>query len=475
MHDFRSYLQVLEDRDQVDHIATEVDPRYELAGVMSMVEAAGRAYHFEKVTGAKFPAVGGLYNRLEHLGSALGVAGDAPFTHQAFAALLERAKANPISAIEVATSPVKEVIKHGDDVDLAELPVPSFFERDTGPFITAAIGISRDPETGVQNVGVYRTLILDRNRIVINASSISDLRRIYRHWETTGRAMPIALAIGVAPAMLVAAACKLPPDRCEFDVAGALMGAPLELVACENSDLLVPASAEFIIEATVDPSQRVENLLGEFAGQYGPEDAPVSTVTTITHRHDAMFYSILAGRNAEHNLIGNVAAYDIQRSIAQSLTDTIPAIKRIHVFLTAALGAMAHIVIAIDKTDDAEPRQIIEQAFATQGALFPISKITKRIVVVDDDIDIEDLSDVEWAIWTRVADAEKFMVIPDVESWEMERAAKSDGSGADGSGAGGRSVRIGVDATMDLADVDKLVRPIIPGAAELRREDYLGQ
>ena len=188
------------------------------------------------------------------------------------------------------------------------------------------------------------------------------------------------------------------------------MGVPLELVRCENSDLQVPANAEFIFEGTVDFSQRVENLLGEFAGQYGPEDAPVTTVNTITHRDNALYYTILAGRNAEHNLIGNVAAYGIQRSIAGALTEAIPSIKRIRVFLEPGLGTMCHIVIAIDKTDDAEPRQIIEQAFATHSALFPISTITKRIVVVDDDVDVENLADVEWAIWTRAAAAEKFIL-----------------------------------------------------------------
>ncbi len=468
MHDFRSFLQAMEDRDEVDHINTEVDPHYELAGVMAMVETDGRAYYFSNVTGAKFPVVGGLYNTLERLGIALGFDGDQPFTHKDFDAMLVHAKANPVGATEVTTSPAKEVIRNADKVDLSELPIPDFFGLDTGPFITSAIGISRDPETGIQNIGVYRTLILDRNHFVINASSFSDLRRIYSHWEASGDPMPIALAIGVPPAMLISAACKLPPNQCEFDVAGALMGAPLELIKCENSDLLVPANAEFIIEATVDFSQRVENLLGEFAGQYGPADAPVSTVDTISHRQDAMFYSILAGRNNEHNLIGNVAAYDIQRSIAQAVTDAVPSIKRIHVFLEAALGTMAHIMISIDKTDDAQPRQIIEQAFAARGTLFPISMITKRIVVVDDDIDVEDRSDIEWAIWTRAADATKFIVMPDVASWEMERAAKTNETDSTR-----RSVRIGIDATMDMKDVDKLIRPVTPGAGNLRREEYL--
>ena len=95
--------------------------------------------------------------------------------------------------------------------------------------------------------------------------------------------------------------------------------------------------------------------------------------------------------------------------------------------------------------------------------MFPISRVTKRIIVVDDDIDVHNFSDVEWAIWTRTAAASKFMVIPDVESWELDRAAKE----------GMKSLRIGIDATMDLEDVDKLVRPEIPGADDIELKDYL--
>jgi UbiD family decarboxylase len=121
------------------------------------------------------------------------------------------------------------------------------------------------------------------------------------------------------------------------------------------------------------------------------------------------------------------------------------------------------VVVSIDKTNDDEPRKIIEEALKAGGHIFPVSKITKRIIVVDDDIDVHSMDDVQWAIWNRAAAAEKFMVIPDVESWELERAAK----------AGQRSARIGIDATMDLEDVEKLVRPITPGAKELHIEDYL--
>ncbi|MDP6673833.1 MAG: UbiD family decarboxylase, partial [Gammaproteobacteria bacterium] len=287
--------------------------------------------------------------------------------------------------------------------------------------------------------------------------------RIYSSWEATGETMPIAIALGVPPAMLIGGSCKLPPNMCEFGVAGALAGEPIQLVKCEDSDLLAPADAEIVIEGTVNFSNRVENLLGEFAGQYGPEDAPVTQVNTITHRNDAMFYSIVAGRHPEHNTLGNVAVYGVQRSIAASIREVAPEVIDLEVLLEPAMGTLAHVVVSIDKHSDAQPRDIIERIFAASGNIFPVSKITKRIIVVDDDIDVHDPVDVRWAVWNRAATETKFMVIPGIESWELERAAK----------AGQKSVRIGIDATMDLEDIDKLLRPIIPGIDEINLEDYL--
>lgn len=463
MHDFRSFVRLLEERGGLDRIAREVDPRFEQAAVMQKLDQARRAFLFEQVQGASYPAVGGLLNTLPRFGLALNQQDPENFGDAEFDALLEAAKASPIDPVETGQAVSQEVVLEGDGVDLATLPVPTFFELDTGPFITAAIGITRHPENGIYNVGVYRTLIIGKNRCVINASSMSDLRQHYLAWEASGQPMPIALAIGADPSMLVAAACKLPPNVPEFGVGGALKGSPVELVKCKTNDLLVPASAEFLIEGTVDFSEKVENLLGEFAGQYGPETAPATTVTAITHRHDPLFHTIMAGRNPEHNTLGSVAVYGVQRSIEASLRPVLPQIRQIHVYLEPGLGTLAHVVVSIDKQSDAEPRQIIDEAFKAGGHIFPVSKITKRIIVVDDDIDVNNMDDVQWAIWNRAAAADKFTVIPDVESWELERAAK----------AGQLSARIGIDATMDLEDVDKLVRPITPGATDLRLEDYI--
>jgi UbiD family decarboxylase len=465
MHDFRSLARLLEERGDLVRIRRPVDSKYEVAALMTRLEAAGKAFIFENVRGAKLPLIGGLFNRVERFGTALDVApASRPFSHDDLDRLIEQAKARPITPRTVATGPAAEIIKTGAEVNLHELPVPSFFELDSGPFITAAIGVARNPRTGALNAGFYRTLILGPGIFAINASSLSDLCKFYEHAREHKEEMSIALAIGVDPALLFAAACKLPPTVSEFDVAGGIKGSAIDVMKAQTSDLPVPANAEIIIEGKVDFTRQIENVLGEYAGQYGPESAPVTRVTAITRRRDAMFYSILAGRNPEHNNIGNIATYGIRRDLAARLAALSPAIKGVNVFTEPRLGPMVHIVIAMAKTSDAEPKELIRQAFAAPGSIFPVSRITRRIVVVDPDIDITSIEDVEWAIWTRVADPSKIIVIPNVESWELDRVSPP----------GRGSLRIGIDATMDVADRDALIRPKTPGLENIRIEDYLG-
>jgi 2,5-furandicarboxylate decarboxylase 1 len=461
--DFRGLIRLLEARGELYRISRPVDPEFEIAAVMEQIDQQRRAFLFENVIGARFPVIGGLLNRIECFGWALGSTPGEPFDANDLDARFEAAKRNLIAPREVPTAAVKEVVRRGEQIDLPDLPVPTFFEFDSGPFITAACGISRNPDTGQLNVGVYRSLILGRNTLAVNASSLSDLRKFYKHAEQRGESIPIALAIGVEPALQMAAACKLPQDQSELDLAGGLQGKPVDLVKCETSDLLVPANAEMIIEAEVRFTGNIDNNLGEFAGQYGLETAPIAVVTAITHRKDAMFYSILAGKNPEHNTLGSIATFSIRRALINALRSHLTGIVDIDVFLEPRMGAMAHIVISIRKQNDAEPMALIEAAFKAAGGFFPVSHITKRIIVVDEDVNVHDLSDVEWAMYTRVARADKYRVIPDVKSWELERCAKR----------GKGSLRLAIDATKDIEDREDLLRPVIPGASEIRLADYL--
>ena len=154
MHDFRSFIQLLDDQGELDRVSREVEPTRELAGVISKIEAKRRAYYFEKVRGAKYPIVGGLYSKLERFGLALGHDFSAPFTPEAFDARIEAAKDAPVEPVTVESGPVKDVVITGDAVNLADIPVPTFFELDSGPFITGAVGIARDP--GVRRAKHWR-------------------------------------------------------------------------------------------------------------------------------------------------------------------------------------------------------------------------------------------------------------------------------------------------------------------------------
>ena len=257
MYDFRSFMNLLEERGDLVNIKKEVNPKFELAALMRKLEQEGKAFVFENVKGAKMPLIGGLLLDIDRFGLAHEVSPDTPFTRVQHSDLLNDATNNPLEPMRVNGGPVKEIIKTGEAVDIYEMPVPTFFEDDSGAFITGAVGITRNPENGVLNVGIYRVLILGKNKISITASTFSDLRRIYNASEENGEELPIALAIGVHPALMMVAASKTPRTISEFDVASALKGSPIELVKCETSDLMVPSDAEIVIEGMVNFEEKI--------------------------------------------------------------------------------------------------------------------------------------------------------------------------------------------------------------------------
>ncbi len=467
MLDFRGLIQLLEARGELCRIRRPVHPRHEMPALMAQLDGQRRAYIFENVKGARFPLVGGLLNRWEVYGWALGTEPGIPFTASDLARRLESASAEGIAPRVVTNGPVKAQRVEGAAIDLRELPAPTTFELDSGAFITGACGISRNPQTGGLNVGIYRTQILGRDTLTVSANESSDLHGFYAHAARHSGTMPIALAIGVEPALLMAAVCKLPPEQSELGLAGALQGSAIDLMKCETSDLLVPAQAEIVIEGQVDCTRQVENTLGEFVGHYGDDVAPVTQVTAITCRKDALYYSILPGRNPEHNTLASIAGFAFTRAVELGVRSAVPEARDVQVFMEPTLGSMIHVAISLDKRDDAEPMNVIARAFAARirlaGTEMPVATLTKRIVVVDPDVDVHQLADVEWAIWTRIAAAGKIRVMPDVPSWSLERCAKPDRG----------SVRLAIDATADMEDRERLRRPVIPGANQIRLADYL--
>lgn len=456
---FRQFIAYLEEKGDLVRIKKEVDPKFELPAVLWKLQSRNKAALFEKVSGSDMPVVGGLLSSLLQLAYSLGLSPTETFLTLQDRRFLDEALAAPIAHKVLKTGPVKDVIKEGGNVDLTRLPVSTFFEFDSGPFITGGIGITRNPETGILNAGIYRIWVMGKNAISINANPRSDLNSIYEAAQRQGKELPIAIAIGVDPALLVAATTKTPRTLSELDVAGALQERAIAVVRCENSDLLVPAHAEIVIEGTVDFSKKVINTLGEGAGYYGSQENPVVRVTAITHRNDAVFYTILAGPSREHTTLGAYIIKQLTDPLVKAIKDKFPRIKKLHAFAT---GNAFHLAVALEKKDREEPLRLVKDIFKTTVGPIPVSTIIKRIVVVDTDVDIYDERDIEWAIWSRVGDAERFLIIPDVPSTKSELAAKNN-----------VSVRVGIDATKDPADDKKLKRAVIPGFSEINIDDYL--
>ena len=253
--EFRELIASLEENGDLLRIKDCVDPEFELGALLKQAEDRGKACWFEKVKGSAFSAIGGLLTSPERHALAIGHSPQDLLPLEKYGALFESSKQSPLDAPIVNQGPVSQVVLTGDEVDLTSLPVPRFFSGDSHRFITAGLGIAMDPDSGIQNVGFYRQPIIDKNRFSLGASNNSNLMRIYRDAKTRKAKLPVAVVIGGPPAFIITAGARMPSAVSDIGVAGALRGKPISLVKCQTSDLLVPAEAEFVIEAVVDFSE----------------------------------------------------------------------------------------------------------------------------------------------------------------------------------------------------------------------------
>jgi len=453
---FRELVAALDARGELLRVRAEVNPEFELPALLKQAEARGMACRFERVEGSAFAAAGGVLTSMSRWALGLGQSLDAFDAPHVLEKFMADAVAKPLPAIVGMAGPVAEVIVGSDDVDTASLPAPLFFSGDSHRFISAGIGFAQDPDTGTQNVGFYRVPIVDRRKISVSAGPTSDLRRIYNLHRDCGTKMQVALAVGVAPALQIAAAADIPAGISDIDVAGALQGAPLELVKCQTSDIMVPSDAEFVIEATVDLDTWVDNTMGEFGDLYGKTSSPVAMIDAITHRHDPVFHVIMAGMNREHNQLGRMLGYNLRTTILGRLCSKFPIVRDVCVDMTPQYtGMRAQVTVAVDKTADDQPLEIIDDVFAMKIGRFPMSMLMHRVVVVDPDVDILEHRDIEWAIASRMNLAEQFHVYEDQ------------------TGRGAAVTRLGLDATAPLAQREALRRPDIPSAEQYDLDRYL--
>jgi 2,5-furandicarboxylate decarboxylase 1 len=330
--------------------------------------------------------------------------------------------ARPIPPVTVASGPVKEVVRRGDDVDLYSLPQILHHQGDAGAYLTAAISWAKHPAEDIWNCAYNRLMIQGRNRTSIHLTIAKHLWEFYQVAQARREPLRVAFSLGVHPAIALGALAIGSIDEDERGIMGGLLGEPLELVKCETSDVLVPAHAEMVIEAEILPDARVpEGPFGEFTGySLGERAREVVNVTAITHRRDAMFQDITVA-HLDHMLLSTIP---IEANLYRAVRAMVPSIRAIRV------PSPFTCYVSIEQ-------RVLGQAKNAILAALGADLYMKRVVVVDHDVDVFDDRQVNWAIATRCQPDRDITVITNARGSDLDPSNQQDGYTA----------KWGVDAT----------------------------
>lgn len=468
--DLRGFLAHLEARGRLRRVAAAVDKDRELACVARWAiedAAADERYAilFENVAGHRAPVVVNLYDDVALYADAIGA--DASRVLERWSSALDA----PHPPHVVANAPAQEVILEGEKATLRDIPIPTWTpSRDASPYIPSACVITKDPETGVQNVATYRIQAhSDRRLGVFFGSRFQHGAMHYAKWTKRGEPMPIALAVGVAPAINFAAGAKTAYGVDELTVAGGLIGKPIDVIRGKSVDLLLPASAEYLIEGVMPlNASQMEGPFGEALGYMNDAaPAPFMDITAITRRREALFHGYVQQLPPtdghlvmEFGVLGPLWWYLTRKLKLTGLRD-----------LAIARGAagVSSLVAQIE-------RGARDKVGTIGRTLAKLNFGQKFIYLVDEDIDIRDHETLAWAVSCRVDPARDIKLIDDVTTWQLDPSiyarAAADGLSLDH--APYKSSLAVIDATMK-ADAPALSLPprdVMEAAA--RRWDEFG-
>ncbi len=450
--DLRAWLRHLAATDRLTICRSNLALEFEVAAVSKHLDGQ-KATLFPEPDGHDIPVISGLVSSRAWMAETMGVSQD-----ELLGRYQDAAEA-PLAWREVSDAPVQAKVHR--DVDLNRLlPVPTHNEHDSGPYITAGLLISRDPETGVQNVSINRCQISGPDRIGVLILPRHTMA-FYQNAEAAKRPLEVAIVIGVDPLTLLASQAIVPLGHDELEIAGALHGTPLEVVKCVSNEVRVPAAAEIVVEGRILlDAMEPEGPFGEFPQYYGlRDDRHVIQVDAVTHRAKPLFHTIVGGA-LEHLVLGEIPR---EATLLTHLKRSFPSVVDVHL----PLGGVCryHLVVQIDKRQEGEAKNIIMGAFAGHYDV-------KQVVVVDTDVNIHDPDEVQWAIATRFQADRDLVVIGGAQGSKLDPTADD-----------GISAKMGLDATVPLAadpftftrirvpgeetvDLDEVAREVDPGTLD---------
>jgi 2,5-furandicarboxylate decarboxylase 1 len=407
INDLRSYLEAVRKAGEIHEIRREVDAVRELGQVLAACERAGKAAYFHAVKGFDIPVVGALLSSPRRI--ALALQCELAEVSGRMAAATEK----PIPPMpQPGKAPCQETVIRNPD--LTKWPIPTHSPLDAGPFITAGVVIARDPETGRHNLSYNRMQIYGPDRTGISMNIWRHIKAFFDKIEPRGKNLPFVVALGPDPVVMMAAAFRYDGD--EYDVAGSLRGAPIPVVKALTCDVMVPATAEIVIEGEVIAGERqMEGPMAEFTGHYsGADPKHVAKITAITHRAKPIFQTMNGG-GYEHVSVGNMITRE--PLLARFVRHMTPRMTAVHLPPYAA-GFTA--IIALKNPQPGEARNVGIAAMAAHVNF-------KTIIVVDSDVDIFDPADVMWALATRVRWHEDVITIPGAHGNELDPSTEQHG------------------------------------------------
>lgn len=439
----RHFVEFLKDRKEIVFISEEVDPVLEITEIADRVmKARGPALFFENVKGSEFPLIINLYGSYQRMSWALGADDmeehaarlkeilntQPPETFWDKLKMIPKAK-QVAKAIPKTTSkaPCQDVI--WDEVDLSRLPILKCWPKDGGKFITLPMVITKDPETGRRNVGMYRMQMLDRKSTAMHWQIHKVGSRHYQRYKDLKQKIPVAVALGGDPALTYTATAPLPDGVDEFLFAGYLKGSAVETVPCLTQDLEVPASADFILEGYIDPQEELvdEGPFGDHTGYYTPvEKFPRFHVTKITQRKDPLYLTTIVGiPPMEDEFLGKAT----ERLFLPLVQMTFPEIVDMNLPPEACFHNLC--ILSIKKSYPGHAQKIMHSLWGMGQMMF-----CKCFIVVDEDVDVQNVKEIVWRVSNNI-DAKRDIVFVDGPVDHLDHASPRQFLGS----------KMGIDAT----------------------------
>jgi len=402
--DLREFIGALEKAGELKRIPFEVDPRLEITEFADRaVKRGGPALLFEKPRGSQLPLLINAFASMKRMEIALEV--DSIDDHAARISemlqmrmpqgLINKLKMLPKLADmasffpKVASRGLCQEVVRKNDFSLREFPVLHCWPQDGGPFITLPMVFTRNPETGKRNCGMYRMQVYDDRTTGMHWQTQKQGAEHYRRRLAAGETkMEVAVAIGADPATMYSAILPLPPDLDEMMVAGFLRNKPVEMVQCATVDLEVPANAEIVLEGYVDIGEtRMEGPFGDHTGFYSLDDPyPVFHVECVTHRKDPIYATTIVGPPPMEDFFMGKA---IERIFLPLMRLQLPEVCDM---CMPAEGVFHNLMLlSIRKSYPGQARKVMHAIWGLGQAMF-----SKVIVVVDEDVDVQNLSEVAW-------------------------------------------------------------------------------